>query len=700
MSGGFTRGFNPKIFDFAGHNIKKRELKLKERALDIREGKTKAAQEMKQSAVPKLTKNPQFADKFKPGQEELLRQIDAYAAKHANELNHKNTATDNIEGEFDSAIWSTYQNMVNNLENFATHTTEYVTNYNAYYDKVTAEDEFFNPAYNLDMVAQDPVYLTEAMVTESMGQGETMDDYSWMWNADGSANTDGEGQQTAAKDDNGDYIYEEGPDGQRYLLDENGQKLTAYGQDPLDGSIKQVKSGVYTFERIYNEEYNPGLLSYDVKGNIVYGEEGDQMAYYKKWDKNFAKIDKHKYPTDGQWEIANGLVYSTSPLDEVVGGRNKYITIEAQDDMRNQLQGDPGDSSGVAVWNSAVGSNGGWNNEHGTIAARMTAETILKSQGNLNPTPEALDAIVEKIKDGDQSMLPKRLQGTSKFGSKPKIETYEDYYIEQILNRWHTKHRDIDIAPPVSTGPGSLGTDIDWAKTLTLPKQIQTGPNEFAINDAANVSSVPKDFKVKPRDWQTTNRDSGGNVVINSDKDIGFISFDPDLTSILEKGGSKGDLTATQFSHRAIDKRTGQLMLGAEYDATNGRMVFRSEEDAQNAIIVAGFEGYWKPKDPDAIRNNIEFTDENLIPEEYKDKDINELLKSKKGIEGFFPLNLGVLSSDQMIGLPQKYIDKAPQIKKVVVKDGEVKEFAMNDQGDSIIQDTGWNFPGSETLMA
>ena len=58
-------------------------------------------------------------------------------------------------------------------------------------------------------------------------------------------------------------------------------------------------------------------------------------------------------------------------------------------------------------------------------------------------------------------------------------------------------------------------------------------------------------------------------------------------------------------------------------------MVFRSEEDAQNGIIVAGFEGYWKPKDPDAIRNNIEFTDENLIPEEYKDKDINELLKSK-----------------------------------------------------------------------
>lgn len=300
MSGGYTRGFNPKIFDFAGHNLKKRELKLKERALDIREGKTKAAQEMKQSAVPKLTKNPQFADKFKPGQEELLRQIDAYAAANANELNHKNTATDNIEGEFDSAIWSTYQNMINNLENFATHTTEYVNAYNTYYDTVYEEDEFDNPTYNLDMVAQDDVHLTEAMVTESMGQGETMDDYSWMWNADGSANNDGQGQQTAAKDDDGNYIYEEGPDGQKYLLDETGQRLTAYSQDIVDGSIKKTQSGVYTFERTFNEEYNPGLLSYDVKGNIVYGEEGNQMAYYKKWDKNFTKLDKHKYSTDGQ----------------------------------------------------------------------------------------------------------------------------------------------------------------------------------------------------------------------------------------------------------------------------------------------------------------------------------------------------------------------------------------------------------------
>ena len=697
MSGGYTRGFNPKIFDFAGHNLKKRELKLKERALDMREGKTKAAQEMKQSAVPKLDKNPKFADKFKPGQEELLRQIDAYAAANANELNHKNTSTDNIEGEFDSAKWSTYQNMVNNLENFATHTTEYVNAYNTYYDTVYEEDQFQNNVYNLDMVAQDDVYLTEDMVTKNMGQGETIDDYSWMWNADGSANSDGQGQQTAAKDEYGDYIYEEGPDGQKYLVDETGQKLTAYSQDIVDGSIKKTQSGVYTFERTFNEEYNSELLSYDAKGNIVYGEEGDQMAYYKKWDKNFTKLDKHKYSTDGQWEIANGLVYSASPLDEAVGSYNKYITTESMDDMRAQLQGDVDDPAGVATWNSATNQ---WNSAHGTIAARMTAEAILKNQGNLNPTPEAINDIVEKIKSGDQSVLPKRLQGASKFGSKPKIETYEDYYVEQILKRWETKHPDIDIAPPRTTGPGSLGTNINWANTLTLPKQIQTGPNDFAINDAANVSSVPKDFKVKPRDWQTTNRDSSGNVVINSDKDIGFISFDPDLTSILEKGGSKGDLTATQFSHRAIDKRTGQLMLGAEYDATNGRMVFRSEEDAQNAIVVAGFEGYWKPKDPDAIRNNIEFTDENLIPEEYKDKDINELLKSKKGIEGFFPLNLGILSSDQMMGLPQKYIDKASQIKKVVVKDGEVKEFAMNDQGDSIIQDTGWNFPGSETLMA
>ena len=697
--GGFTSGFSPKIFDFAGHRLRKRELALKERALDLKEGKTKAAkdEEMKQSPVPVRQINPQFADKFKPGQEELLRQIDAYAAANANELNHKNTSTDNIEGEFNPEKWSTYQNMLNNLQNFAQHSNDYVTNYSNYFDQVYELDEFDNNVYNLDMVSQDPVFLTREMLTKNMGEGETEDDYTWMWNADGSANTDGEGQQTAAKNSDGNYVWEQSDDGQEYLIGENGERLTAYSQSIIDGSIKQTPSGIYTFERIFNEEYNSDLLKFDSTGNIVYGDEGSEIPYYQQWDKNFTKLDKHKYSTDGIWEIANGLVYSSSPLDEITGSYNQYLTSGSMDDMRRQLQGTPGESDGVAVWNTTTND---WNSQYGNIASRMVAESILKEQGNSNPTSTQIDNVVEKIKSGEKSMLPENMQKSSKYGSKPKIETYEDYFVNKILERWETKHPDINIAPPRATGPGSLGSDIDWNTTLVQPKQIQIGPNEFAVNDAANVSAVPKDFKIKPRDWQTTRRDADGNVTINSYQDVGFVAFDPDLTAVLQKGGSKGDLTATQFSHRAIDKRTGQLMLNAEYDAQGGRFIFASEEDAKNAIIVAGFEGYWKPKDPDAIRNNITYDDEGLLTEEHKDADLFELLKNKKGIEGFFPLNPGTLSGDQLKGLPTKYIDKATEIKKIIKTDGgEIREFAMNDQGDSIIQDTEWAFPGSEGVQ-
>ena len=694
--GGFTSGFNPKIFDFAGHRLKKRELDLKERALDMKEGKTKAAQEMKQSAVQKNDINPKFADKFKPGQEELLAQIDAYAAANANELNHKNTDSDNIEGKFDPAKWSVYQNMINETQNFATHTTDYTTAYKGYFDKVYELDEFDNNKFNLDMVAQDPVYLTEEMINEGLGNGETIDDYTWMWNADGSANEDGKGQQKAAKDEEGNYVWEQADDGNRYLLGEGGQRLTAYSQDIVDGSIKQTPSGSYTFERIYNEEYNPGLLKFDAKGNIMYGEAGSELSYYEKWNKNFTDLDEHKYSTDGLFEIANGLTFDL--VRDETGGANKYITNETMDKMRSQLQGTPGQPDGVATWNSATND---WSSQYSTIASKMAAEMILKEQGNENPTSTEVQSVVDQIKSGDKSILPENMQGSSKYGSKPKIETYEDYFVEKILDRWKTKHKDVNVAAPRTTGPGSLGTDVNWDSTIVIPTQIQTGTNEFAVNEAALVSAVPRDFKIKPRDWQPTNTDHQGNVVINDpQQDIGFVSNDPKLTSILQKGGAKGDLTATQYAIRAIDTRTGELMANATYDAQNGRFIFSNEEDAKNAAIVAGFNGFWKPKDPDAIRNNIEFDDEGLLPEEYKDVPINDLLKNKKGIEGFFPFNAGTLSGDQMKGLPQKYIDKVKDIKKIIkTEGGEIKEFAMNEQGDSIIQNTEWGFPGADVIQ-
>ena len=82
----------------------------------------------------------------------------------------------------------------------------------------------------------------------------------------------------------------------------------------------------------------------------------------------------------------------------------------------------------------------------------------------------------------------------------------------------------------------------------------------------------------------------------------------------------------------------------------------------------------------------------------YKNVPLNQLLEDEKGIEGFFPLSRNLLTGKQIKGNPQEFIDKAKTIKKVVTKDGEIKEFAMNED-DSIIQDTAFGFPGADTMM-
>ena len=253
--GGFTSGFNPNIFDFAGHRLKKQELRLRERQINQREGKE--GDEMRQSAVRKTEINPTFAEKFMPGQEELFRQLDAFAARYANELNHKNTATDDIEGEYNDAINTIYENMIRQVGHFANHTSGYVTDYKAFYDKVYDVDEFGGHTYNIDLLEQDDVLLTKEMVEEKMGKDndgniiENMDDYSWMWNAEGTANDDGAGQQTALKV-NGEYQYETGPNGEQYLLGSDGKPLVAYGLGDRNQVVK-AKSGNYKFESIYNK---------------------------------------------------------------------------------------------------------------------------------------------------------------------------------------------------------------------------------------------------------------------------------------------------------------------------------------------------------------------------------------------------------------------------------------------------------------
>ena len=683
--GGFTSGFNPNIFDFAGHRLKKQELRLRERQINQREGKE--GDEMRQSAVRKTEINPDFAEKFMPGQEELFRQLDAFATTYANELNHKNTATDDIEGKFDETLNSIYENMIRQVGHFAKHTSGYVTDYKAFHDKVYELDEHLNPVYNRDILEQDDILLTKEMVEEKMGNGENMDQYSWMWNAEGTAYDDGAGQQTALKV-NGEYQYETGPNGEQYLLGSDGKPLVAYGLNDKNEVIK-AESGNYKFESIYNQEYNPLLLKFDVKGNIVYGEEGNQVAFHDYWSRDFAKLDKNKYSTNGVLEISKGLQFDLI-RDESVGGTNSYITAEAMNNLWDQAYQN-------SLWNpnqldEQGNRKGGWVSEYGTIAARMVADEILKQQGNLKPTEGARNEVIRKIQlgyseDTDGNLLgelPESLKGPSEYAPGKKIETYQDYMNEMILAQWKSRHTSYKIKP-ASTVTQTGSTIWDWnnagSDTLTYVIDYDENTNEkvTATNDIGGQLTLTKDLKNKERAWQKTDINN-----LNSQNDIGFVAYDNTLTKILQKGGVQGNLSAGKMGYRVIDKRTGELMANTSWDKDTNSFIFADAESAENGLVVFGVEGYWKPKESDDVRKLY-------VGENWKSETIDQILNNDDGIAGFFPVNNSLFSSEELKSY-QGGLDNLKKIKKVVIEDGNRKEIAM---GEDNIIDGEWNFPGS-----
>ena len=695
MAGGFTSGFDPQIFDFAGHRLRKQELRLKERQINKKQGKE--GEQMKQSAVRQSQIDPKFQEKFMPGQEELMRQLDAYAAKYANELNHKNTATDDIEGEFSHYHWSVYRNMERQIEDFADHTTAYVTDYKAFHDKVYEVDEFGNNVYNLDLIEQDEVYLTKEMVESKMGRDadgniiENMDDYSWMWNAEGTAYDDGMGQQTALKNEDGEYQYELGPNGEQYLLGEDGKRLTAYELN-ANNEVSQTKSGVYKFESIYNQEYNPKLLRFDIKGNIVYGEEGSETPFYKQWSRDFTQIDKKKYSTNGLYEISQGLKFE-GMYDEAVGGTNSYLTAEAMNGIWDQ-------AISVSGWDrNASEGRGDWQNDYGTIASNQVADAILAEQGNNNPSEGARSNIIRMIqqgshKDNDGNLLgelPEELKRSSEYAPGKTLETYQDYMVEMILEQWKARHTSVKINNPTVTGIDNKNLSWDWDNAGTLNTKIELMDGSSSISAMGGIHTVSKDLPNIDRPWKPTDINN-----LNDYNDAGFQAFDPKLTKILQEGAAQGELSAGTMGYRVIDKRTGRLMANTQWDKQSNSFVFSNEEDAENAMVVFGFDGFWNAKNPEDVRELYSGDAEGNLKNEERVW-IDNIMRDKKGIPGFFPINSSLLSTDEL--KPYKEgLDRMKDIKKVIIEDGKRKEIAMGD--DSIINEE-WGFPGAdETMMA
>ena len=683
--GGFTSGFNPKIFDFAGHRLRKQELRLKERQLNLKEGKQ--GDQMRQSAVRESKIDPKFAEKFLPGQEELLRQLDQYAATYANELNHKNTATDDIEGQFDPDIYSIYRNMERQIMLFAEHSVQYVNEYKSQHGKVRELDVNGNPVYNLDVLEQDPVYLTKEMVERNMGDNENMDDYSWMWNAGGTAHDDGAGQQTALKE-NGEYKYMDGPGGEKFLLGEDGNRLIAYELD-ANNKVVQSQSGKYAFETRFNEEYNPLFTKFDAKGNIVYGESGSEVAFYDYWSKEFDILDKKKYSTNGIDEISNGLKFNIL-YDETGSGANGYLTSEAMNGLWNQAER-------ASMWDrSMADGKGSWSNNFAEFASRQAAEQLLIDLTGVTPRPEAITEDQRKIKlgilrgDDDELLgeLPEELKKSSAHAPGKQLETYQDYMTEMILDHWKSRHASIDIRKP--QGIVNKETLFDNANASSTETVIELSGGGTAVHTIAFEHAVSKDLTNLDRPWKPISMDGDNVAEINNSTDVAFQSFDPIMTGILQRGAAQGTINAGKTGFRVIDKRTGKLMNNVKFDKSKNSFMFADAESAQNGIVVFGFDGYWKAKNPNQVRALISGDTEGNLSNEDKVY-LNKILDNENGIEGFFPINQNLLSVGEL-KLYKKQIEFGETIKKVYIENGERKEFAF--MSDDI--NDGWNgFPGS-----
>ena len=82
MSGAFVKGFNPKLYDFLGHNLKRDQLALQRKNSRRAERRAKEKEvQMKDSAVLTAQFENEPADKFKDGYEKITAEIHAYAKK-------------------------------------------------------------------------------------------------------------------------------------------------------------------------------------------------------------------------------------------------------------------------------------------------------------------------------------------------------------------------------------------------------------------------------------------------------------------------------------------------------------------------------------------------------------------------------------------------------------------------------------------
>ena len=655
MSGAFIKGFQPQFYDLLGHNHKKDLLALQRDRLSL----TKAAKEkeMRDSGVREATYKKPVNDKFRKGYDALVKEAQVYAKVNANALNRENTATDNINGEYNPEIFAVWQNMVRNIEDFSAHGEKYVAAYTDFQAKHKKSSKYDQDQLVLDDsdVQRDNVYVTKEMMVnrlEENYEGRSYTDltndekerFSSLWYGHDKENTDY--YQSAQTGEGGVFEYND----QGQLLNSNGglvrgfERVGERGNNP--GRIKPIEGG-FTYERIFNEEYNNDNMKFDPDGNLLYND----VSFVDHWDMDYFADNLLK---DKDTEIdaismfADKLTFDQLLDIQTADDSTEFLTDGAINGLRKQ-----------ALRFTQTGSNNLFLDEKGVPASRQVAIDILRRQGIEDPSKEEIQRISEAIKKGNtEGGLISEDDGDFKYlyGDKKgqKIEHFSDLMAEQILENYMTGHaqKDSHYNYSQTTSVGTQYTYSNDAATSNLINiPINGDKNHVYSSTVTNQQTLGNKSKIS-RPSVYYGHDFGDNNQLDDLSEIGMITNSTWSNDALK--GVSGKMETGNAGTIAIDKNTGAILAVSSGD--NDHFVFNNIEDAKNAIIVPVVIGSWIPKNPGALesdmitnvtKNGVTVDDGSGGQRPINTNDIGSILNDDKSIDVYYPLNSQVLQGSE-----------------------------------------------------
>ena len=702
MSGAFVKGFNPKLYDFLGHNLKRDQLALQRRNSRRAERRAKEKEvQMKDSAVLTAQFENEPADKFKDGYEKITAEIHAYAKKYANELNKNNTATDNINGEFNEQIYNTYQNMVRNAKKFIEHTNSYVTQYETFNGEHMEMDEYgVGRKMNDDDVQRVDVFINREMLDSKLAEGKTYANLtpeerkklSQNWYGHDEGNEDY--YQDVKANANGEYNYDE----QGFLLDTEGNRVKAFnrvgakGRSPGKLVPMEAKDDdgntLYRYQQLFNRAFDDDQMMFTSNGDLTYGGTN----YYKYWDLDMMKtslLKDQRVGKDAVSELADELDFDIQRDLKDSKQTTEFFTDEAIDGLRQQ-------SRRFTTFRGGNFTRG----QQGHAAAHDAAYEILRLQGNSNPSEEEIKRVKGMIMSGlnDNGKIEDEFSDIFqyKYGKQKgqKIEHYSDFMAEYILDNYMSSHAMKDMHSEaylqggnVLQNPPLISDDNQIQPITTIGNQNSYLSNQVPLTkkDANQYTNLKRSFSVS-----RFNKVGDENLITDL-RDVGMITRTPFMNKAL--AGVSGQTTLSTVGIVYIDKRTGDLINFAnQEDVTHGDVTFESEEQARYAYAVPVISGFWKPTEVDNLQQNIAtgITNNQLTKEDgtpLEPEDIENALNQDKTVDIYMPLNsLITNTSPEVVSEYKAFIDQANSINKKGIfyrKDGQKIQYQQQNLGAS-----------------